>query len=47
LKTLDATTLANLPNSPANSKNSLRQDMRFWADHGEDLEQRFAAWASQ
>ncbi|KWF06550.1 ABC transporter substrate-binding protein [Burkholderia pseudomultivorans] len=47
LKTLDATTLANLPNSPANSKNTLRQDMHFWADHGEDLEQRFAAWASQ
>ncbi|MEW9586471.1 ABC transporter substrate-binding protein [Paraburkholderia sp. DGU8] len=47
LKTLDATTLANLPNSPANSNNSLRQNIRFWTDHGEELEQRFAAWASK
>lgn len=47
LKSLDAKTLANLPNSPANSGSSLRQNISFWTDHGDELEQRFAAWASK
>ena len=47
IKALDAKTLANLPNSPANGKNAVLQDIGFWTDHGEELEQRFAAWASK
>ncbi len=44
---LDAKTLALLPNSPQNIKNAVRQDGEFWTDHGDELEQRFAAWASK
>jgi putative spermidine/putrescine transport system substrate-binding protein len=47
IKSLDAKTLANLPNSPANSKNAVLQDISFWTDHGDELEQRFASWASK
>ena len=47
IKSLDAKTLANLPNSPANGKNAVLQDIGFWTDHGDELEQRFAAWASK
>ena len=47
IKSLDAKTLSNLPNSPINGKNAVLQDIRFWTDHGEELEQRFAAWASK
>jgi putative spermidine/putrescine transport system substrate-binding protein len=47
IKALDPKTLANLPNSPKNGKDSVLQDIRFWTDHGEDLEQRFASWASK
>ncbi|AOJ84317.1 spermidine/putrescine ABC transporter substrate-binding protein [Burkholderia savannae] len=47
IKALDAKTLANLPNSPANGKNAVLQNITFWTDHGDELEQRFAAWASK
>jgi putative spermidine/putrescine transport system substrate-binding protein len=47
LKSLDSTTLANLPNSPTNATSSVLQDISFWTDNGEELEQRFAAWASK
>ena len=47
IKSLDAKTLANLPNSPANGKNAVLQDAAFWTDHGDELEQRFASWASK
>ncbi|WP_416233254.1 ABC transporter substrate-binding protein [Castellaniella sp.] len=44
---LDRDTLANLPNSPANARNALFNDLEFWTDHGEELEQRFTAWAAR
>ena len=44
---IDAKTQALLPTSPANSKDALRFDVAFWADQGEALEKRFAAWAAQ
>lgn len=44
LKLLDPKALASLPNSTANSKDSVLIDQNFWTDHGEELEQRFAAW---
>ena len=47
IKALDAKTLADLPNSPANGKNAVLQDAGFWTDHGDELEQRFASWAAK
>lgn len=47
IKSLDAKTLANLPNSPTNASNALKMDITFWVDHGDELEQRFASWASK
>jgi putative spermidine/putrescine transport system substrate-binding protein len=46
LDKLDAKTLANLPTAPANAKDALQMNLKFWADQGEDLEKRFAAWAT-
>ncbi|MGB7196396.1 MAG: ABC transporter substrate-binding protein [Collimonas pratensis] len=47
LKLLDVKTLANLPTSEKNAKNALANNPTFWADHGEELEQRFTAWAAK
>ena len=47
LAKLDASVLAKLPTSPSNSKDALRFNILFWADQGEALEKRFAAWAAQ
>jgi putative spermidine/putrescine transport system substrate-binding protein len=47
LAKLDAKVLALLPTSPANSKDALQFNVRFWADQGELLEKRFTAWAAQ
>ena len=44
---LDPKVLALLPTSPANSKDALHFNTAFWADQGEALEKRFAAWAAQ
>jgi len=38
---------ANLPTSPANIKGQVAMDVTFWADWGEQLEQRFNAWAAR
>ncbi|MFC3107657.1 ABC transporter substrate-binding protein [Undibacterium arcticum] len=47
LKLLDAKTLADLPTSTNNAKDAVQQNLQFWTDHGEDLEQRFTAWAAR
>jgi putative spermidine/putrescine transport system substrate-binding protein len=47
LAKLDAKVLGNLPTSPANSKDALQFNLKFWADQGEELEKRFASWATQ
>ena len=47
LAKLDAKVLDELPTSPANSKEALQFNIHFWADQGEALEKRFAAWAAQ
>ena len=47
LAKLDAKVLKLLPTSPANSKDALQFNTHFWADQGEALEKRFAAWAAQ
>ena len=41
------TVLDKLPTSAANSKTALQFNVGFWADQGEALEKRFAAWAAQ
>ena len=46
LAKLDAKVLENLPTSAANAKDALQFNLKFWADQGEDLEKRFAAWAT-
>ncbi|WP_434060301.1 ABC transporter substrate-binding protein [Pectobacterium aroidearum] len=38
---------ANLPTAPDNLAQALQVDTEFWIDHGEELEQRFNAWAAQ
>ena len=47
LAKLDPKVLKLLPTSTANSKDALRFNISFWADQGEALEKRFAAWAAQ
>jgi len=47
LAKIDPKILAMLPTSPANSKTALQFNIHFWADQGEALEKRFAAWAAQ
>ncbi len=47
LAKLDAKVMAGLPTAPANSGDALQFNIRFWADQGEALEKRFAAWAAQ
>ena len=42
---IDAKTLAGLPTSAANARDAVQNNLKFWTDHGEDLEQRFTAWA--
>lgn len=37
----------DLPTAPDNLAQALQVDTEFWIDHGEELEQRFNAWASQ
>jgi putative spermidine/putrescine transport system substrate-binding protein len=47
LAELDAKVLADLPTAPANARDALQFNVKFWADQGEQLEKRFAAWAAQ
>ncbi|MBI3145360.1 MAG: ABC transporter substrate-binding protein [Pseudogulbenkiania sp.] len=47
VKQMDAKVVANLPTAPANLKGALALDVPFWVEHGEDLEERFNAWAAR
>ncbi|ESY64041.1 MULTISPECIES: ABC transporter substrate-binding protein [Mesorhizobium] len=44
---IDPGVLPDLPTAPANMGNVLVLDPQFWADHGEQLRQRFNAWLAQ
>jgi putative spermidine/putrescine transport system substrate-binding protein len=44
---LPATVKAGSPSAPANLQNSLAIDETFWADNGDKLQARFAAWAAK
>lgn len=39
--------LKNLPNTPEHAKSGLVTSREFWNEHGDDLDQRFAAWAAR
>lgn len=47
VKLIDAKAASNLPTSPANLKNAVALDVAFWVEHGEELEERFNAWAAR
>jgi len=47
LAKLDKKVLDDLPTSDKNAKEALQFSTTFWADQGEALEKRFAAWATQ
>lgn len=44
---LDPKLLADMPTAPENMKNALLSSYDFWADHGEELDQRFSAWSTR
>lgn len=37
----------HMPTAPDNFKNALQNDYEFWADHQDELNERFAAWLAQ
>ena len=47
VKLLDKETLQNMPTTPENIANQVQIDVSFWADNGEQLEQRFNSWAAK
>jgi putative spermidine/putrescine transport system substrate-binding protein len=47
IEKLDPAILANAPNSPKNIENALLSSYDYWADHGEELDQRFSAWSTR
>ena len=47
LAQLDKKVLDDLPTSASNAKEAIQFSVNFWADQGEALEKRFAAWATQ
>lgn len=44
---LDPALVERLNTAPANLQQAVPVDFSFWVDHGEDLEQRFNAWAAK
>ncbi|MDY7566803.1 ABC transporter substrate-binding protein [Pseudomonas sp. RTC3] len=44
---LDKGILKDMPTTPENIKDQVQIDVSFWADNGEQLEQRFNAWAAK
>lgn len=44
---LDPALVANMPSAPENMKNALLSSYEYWADHGEELDQRFSSWSTR
>lgn len=44
---VDAKVRPFLPSAPENQKGALDVDAGFWADHGDDLNQKFAVWLAR
>ncbi|MCY1538333.1 hypothetical protein D9M68_738680 [compost metagenome] len=47
LAQLPAATQAQLPTAPANLAEAQLVSAEFWVNHGEELEERFNAWAAR
>ncbi|WP_290874402.1 ABC transporter substrate-binding protein [Aquabacterium sp.] len=47
MKQIDPALAEKLPTSAANMKTAVASNTQFWVEHGEDLEQRFHAWAAK
>jgi putative spermidine/putrescine transport system substrate-binding protein len=47
LQLVDAKVAPYLPTAPANQKGAINEDVEFWADHADDLNQKFATWLGQ
>jgi len=37
----------HMPTAPANFKNALQNDFSFWADHADELNEKFSAWLAR
>jgi len=44
---MDAAVAGSLPTAPANLATAFATNTQFWVEYGEDLEQRFNAWAAR
>ena len=44
---LDPALGKDMPTTKENIANQVAMDVTFWADYGEQLEQRFNAWAAK
>lgn len=44
---VDPKVVPDLPTAPANLAASVATDVEFWVEHGEDLDERFNAWAAR
>ena len=44
---VEATILPDLPSAPDNLKTVFNVDPQFWADHGDELKERFNAWLAK
>ena len=44
---INPATLPNLPTAPDNVKTAFNIDPQFWADHGDELKERFNAWVAK
>lgn len=44
---ISAAVAADLPTAAANMKTAVASNTQFWVEHGEDLQQRFNAWAAK
>ena len=47
LSQVDPKVAPYLPTAAENQKNAINTDVEFWADHSDDLNQRFAVWLGQ
>ena len=47
IPSVDPATVPNLPTAPENLKTAFQLDPQFWADHGDELKERFNAWLAK
>ena len=47
VKLVDPKVAPFLPTAPQNQKNAIDTNIAFWADHSDDLNQKFAVWLGQ